>query len=74
MILRRACEKKETSNEVRQNLSLSWSTSTVQNVLRKPPQVSYEKLVSRPPLTNHHKKRRVDFAKNTFLLVKSGLM
>lgn len=62
-IVRRACEKKETANEVRQNLSLPCSTRTVQNVLSKHPQVSYGKFVSRPPLTNHHKKRRVDFAK-----------
>lgn len=74
-IVRRACEKKETANEIRQNLSLPCSTRTVQNVLSKHPQVSYGKLVSRPPLTKHRKKRRVDFAKKkTFLLVKSGLM
>ena len=35
---------------------------TVQNVLSKHPQVFYGKLVPRPPLTNHHKKRRIDFA------------
>ena len=63
MILKRTCQKKETANEVRRNLNLPCSSRTVQNVLNKHPHVSYGKLVSRPPLTNYHKRRRVDFAK-----------
>ena len=43
MILKRACKKKETVNEVRQNLSLPCSTRTVQNVFNKHPQVSFGK-------------------------------
>ena len=67
MILRRACEGKETTNEVRQNLRLPCSKKTVQNVLSKHPQVSQGKLVLCPLPTNHHKKR-VDFAKKCISL------
>ena len=58
MILRRGCEKKETANKVRQSLSLRCLTRTGQNVLSKHPQDFYGKLVSCPPLTNLHKKKK----------------
>ncbi|GBN98648.1 hypothetical protein AVEN_105842-1 [Araneus ventricosus] len=63
MITRRACSKKQTSTEIKRELSLRCSVRTVRRVLQKERKVRYGKLMSRPPLIDVHGRLRVEFAK-----------
>ena len=78
MILRRACQEKETAHEDRQNLSLPCWTRTVQNVFSKKSSSFLRENSVMLPSYNHltiiKRKEELTLSKNTFLLVKSGLM
>lgn len=62
-IVRTACSKNETSNQIRRELQLPCTSRTVRNVLQKNPNVRYAKVKSHLPLTKQHKTDRVEFAK-----------
>lgn len=70
MLIRRACSKKQIWREIKREFNLWCSSRAVGNVLQKEKNISFRKLISRPPFAKVRKRPRVQFAKNYITFVK----
>lgn len=64
IIKREVSKSIKSANDVRKELHLTVSLSTVQRALREDPDLKYKKMKASPPLTERHKNARVEFAKS----------
>lgn len=62
-IYRNALVKHQTASQIRANLQLSVTTRRVQQVLKANPNVHWRKRLSKPKLTEKHRKERLLFAR-----------